>query len=41
MNMSQENGKLVKMHEKAISERNILVKLWNNVSYSLEHAENI
>jgi len=30
--MSQEDGKLVKMHEKAIFERNVLVKVWQKES---------
>lgn len=39
--MSQENEKLAKMHEKAIFERNVLVKLWQKAADALKHAENI
>lgn len=39
--MSEENGKLVKMYEKAILERNELVKLWQKAADALKHAEKI
>ena len=39
--MSQKNEKLVKMHEKAILERNELLKFWQKAADALKHAEKI